>query len=169
CLLGSPSQSFLQAHSHHNPGGFGPLAERKGLTFRSVWDIPWHDADGYPSPPTPSCLFHLTQGFPSSSVISSANPGPQPKDNPMPDTKTITIQGHEVSIPVRYAEGHSLNANEANALNQLMLENIRNNVAGKIKKAADEAKVKPEEVNLDSATIGEGEDQTTLRQFIDNY
>lgn len=48
--------------------------------------------------------------------------------------ETLTIQGLEFTVPVRYAEGHELTAGEASALNQTYHENIRNNLAGKIKK-----------------------------------
>lgn len=50
----------------------------------------------------------------------------------------LTIAGHVFEVPHRYQEGHTLNANEAAALNQTFHENIRNNVAAKIKKATPE-------------------------------
>lgn len=83
-----------------------------------------------------------------------------------------TIQGHEFNFgEPRYAEGHSINANEANALNQVMLENIRNNTASRIKRAAEEQKVKPEEVNLDTTMVPGDEEGSTisLRQSIELY
>lgn len=55
----------------------------------------------------------------------------------MSDTDTITIQGHDFTVPVRYAEGHVLKANEAKALNQTYHENLRNNFAGAVKKAKE--------------------------------
>lgn len=59
------------------------------------------------------------------------------------DTNTITIAGHEFTVPLRYQEMHELTAGEASALNQTYHENIRNNLAGKIKKgeAVDQAAV----------------------------
>jgi outer membrane receptor for Fe3+-dicitrate len=48
-------------------------------------------------------------------------------------THEITIAGSRFSVPLRYAAGHVLNDGEANALNQTMLENIRNNNAAKAK------------------------------------
>ena len=39
----------------------------------------------------------------------------------------------EYSIPQPFAEGHVCTANEANALNQLLAENCRNNFSSKIK------------------------------------
>jgi hypothetical protein len=80
----------------------------------------------------------------------------------------ITIQGHEFEFgAAKYAEGHVVTANEANALNQVRLENIRNNTAAKIKKAADEAGVEPSAVNLD-AQFGD-EAGATLRSVIQAY
>lgn len=46
---------------------------------------------------------------------------------------TITIAGRSFSVEPRYAEGHTLTANEAAALNQTYFENLRNNFAGKMK------------------------------------
>lgn len=51
----------------------------------------------------------------------------------------ITIAGHTFKAPLRYAEGHELTANEAGALNQTYHENLRNNFAGKVKAAAEQA------------------------------
>jgi hypothetical protein len=48
-------------------------------------------------------------------------------------TQTITIAGKPFTAEPRYAEGHVLTANEANALNQTFFENLRNNFAGKAK------------------------------------
>lgn len=47
---------------------------------------------------------------------------------------TITIQGLNFAVPTPYAEGHTLTAPEANALNNLLGENLRNNFAAQIKK-----------------------------------
>lgn len=79
---------------------------------------------------------------------------------------TITIQGHEFDFgQPRYAEGHSVNANEAHALNQVLLENVRNNTASRIKAAAEKAAVAPADVNIDSPN----EAGLTLRQSILDY
>lgn len=43
--------------------------------------------------------------------------------------KTITIQGAQFEINEPYSEGHECSANEAAALNQLLAENARNNLA----------------------------------------
>lgn len=50
----------------------------------------------------------------------------------MPATETITIQKRTFTVPNPYAEGHVVSANEANALNQVFHENIRNNLAKKL-------------------------------------
>ena len=50
----------------------------------------------------------------------------------------ITIAGKVFNAPLRYEEGHELNANEASALNQTYHENLRNNFANKVKDAVEE-------------------------------
>lgn len=52
--------------------------------------------------------------------------------------QTITISGTQYNVAPRYAEGHTLNANEAAALNQTYFENLRNNFAGKAKEGASQ-------------------------------
>jgi hypothetical protein len=52
------------------------------------------------------------------------------------EQEQITIAGHPFTVPTRYAEGHPLTSGEASALNQTFHENIRNNVAARIKKAS---------------------------------
>lgn len=47
--------------------------------------------------------------------------------------RQITINGLAFDVPQPYAEGHQLNEAEASTLNQTYAENIRNNVAGRIK------------------------------------
>lgn len=49
----------------------------------------------------------------------------------------ITIAGETFTAPTPYAEGHTLDANEASALNQLLHENLRNNFAKKVKDAKE--------------------------------
>lgn len=53
------------------------------------------------------------------------------------NTQEITIAGHKFSIPQPYAEGHVLTAGEASALNQTFAENVRNNMAKKVKELGD--------------------------------
>jgi hypothetical protein len=64
------------------------------------------------------------------------------QENTMSDTntatQTLTIQGRTFTIPAPYTAGpRELTAGEAAALNQTMAENIRNNFAGMMKKAAE--------------------------------
>lgn len=47
--------------------------------------------------------------------------------------KQIVIKKVEYSIAQPFAEGHVCTANEANALNQLLVENCRNNFSSRIK------------------------------------
>ena len=65
------------------------------------------------------------------------------------DTQTITIQGSQFQIPMPFSEGHTLNGSEASAMNQLFAENIRNNFAGKMKKAEEKKETVPGQAELD--------------------
>ena len=47
--------------------------------------------------------------------------------------ETYTIAGESFSIPQPYKHGHSLTEGEASQLNQVYAENVRNNLAGKVK------------------------------------
>jgi hypothetical protein len=51
--------------------------------------------------------------------------------------QSVTIQGEMYEIPAPYAEGHQLSAIEAAVLNQTFSENVRNNVAARMKKRAE--------------------------------
>jgi hypothetical protein len=53
--------------------------------------------------------------------------------------QTVTISGKPFTVAPRYAAGHVLTENEANALNQTFFENIRNNFAGKAKDGGTQA------------------------------
>jgi len=63
--------------------------------------------------------------------------------------QNVTIQGRQFVIPAPYAEGHSLDAAEAAAINQLYAENVRNNFASRIKKAEDDKTTPPGQTELD--------------------
>jgi ribosomal protein L16 Arg81 hydroxylase len=52
--------------------------------------------------------------------------------------QTITISGKQFNVAPRYAAGHTLTENEAQALNQTMFENLRNNFATKAKEGASQ-------------------------------
>lgn len=68
-------------------------------------------------------------------------------------TEQITIAGKTFTVPVRYEEGHELTAGEASALNQTYHENIRNNLAKKVKEHED----------------GGTFDQATMQSVVDAY
>lgn len=81
--------------------------------------------------------------------------------------KDITIAGSKFAIPEPYAEGHVLNANEANALNQTWAENIRNNMAEQVKvwlngKDADGDKPAIEAIGFDAA-------QEKIDEYVKTY
>lgn len=65
-------------------------------------------------------------------------------------TEQITIQGVEFTAPVLYFEGHVLTENEAGVLNQTLHENLRNNFAGRVKAAKEEAEKNGTEIDLGS-------------------
>jgi hypothetical protein len=84
--------------------------------------------------------------------------------------RQVTIAGETFEIAAPYEEGHTLNAAEASVLNQTYLENIRNNVAGKIKAAKEAAEKAGTAFSLDTPIGGEGEDAgKTLRQVCNDY
>ena len=65
--------------------------------------------------------------------------------------KTLaTIAGVTVNVPQPFTEGYQLTANEAAAMNQLLTENLRNNIAGRAKKAKDENKTFDMQAELDA-------------------
>lgn len=81
----------------------------------------------------------------------------------------VTIAKEVFAIPSRYEAGHTINEAEANTLNQTLLENIRNNLAGKIKKLQEAEGF----AGLDSK-IAEGEDagktyREVFQAYADNY
>jgi hypothetical protein len=84
------------------------------------------------------------------------------------NTHDVKIQGTVFAIPLRYTAGHPLTEGEAAALNQTFLENVRNNVAPKIKKLQDEGKEIvfdewQKNVNEYAASYEFGERQVSLR------
>lgn len=77
----------------------------------------------------------------------------------MPKT-SITIQGLTFDVDLPYAEGHTVNQFEANALNQTWAENIRNNFASKVSKvleAVEEQRGQGAELSEDELGILRGE------------
>jgi hypothetical protein len=66
------------------------------------------------------------------------------------DMQPLTIQGQQFNIPMPFSAGHVLEASEASAMNQLYAENIRNNFAGKMKKAEEAKETVPGQAELDA-------------------
>jgi hypothetical protein len=60
-------------------------------------------------------------------------------------TKSLTIQGVEFTASTPYLEGHVVTDAEAKALNQVRLENLRNNFAARVKAVKGEAEALTEE------------------------
>ena len=52
--------------------------------------------------------------------------------------RDLVVSGHTFSVPVPYAEGHTINAAEAHTLNQTRIENVRNNLNARFAKLAKE-------------------------------
>ena len=75
--------------------------------------------------------------------------------------REITVSEVVLKVPAPYSEGHTLNAAEANVLNQTLAENLRNNFAGVVK-AAKEAAGSLENVDVESL-------QAQLNAYIENY
>lgn len=55
--------------------------------------------------------------------------------------REITVAGTQLQAPAPYAEGHTLNENEAAVLNQTLAENLRNNFASRVGAAVEKAAV----------------------------
>lgn len=56
-----------------------------------------------------------------------------PEINDNTPRASIMIAGENFNVPQPYAAGHVLSANEASSLNQTYAENVRNNMASKVK------------------------------------
>lgn len=63
---------------------------------------------------------------------------------------TATIAGAEFTVPQPFKAGYVLTENESAALNQLVVENTRNNFAARIKKATEAKKPLPTQADLDT-------------------
>jgi hypothetical protein len=84
--------------------------------------------------------------------------------------KDLNIRGVAIAVQTPYSEGHTLSAVEAAVLNQTFSENVRNNVAGKIK-GFEEAAKKAGTTFSPDATIPEGQDGAggTYRSLLQSY
>lgn len=95
----------------------------------------------------------------------------------------IKVQGHIFTVRAPYAAGHTINENEAGALNQVFGENIRNNAAARMKRGVGQSLNLPEgetptaaqveTADLDAilVTEGDGENAQTisLREAVQRY
>lgn len=61
-----------------------------------------------------------------------------------------TISEHNFTVPQPFTEGHTCTANEAQALNQLLIENVRNNFAQQMKRAGEKGEAIPGQAELDA-------------------
>lgn len=66
------------------------------------------------------------------------------------NTAEITIQGKTFSAPMPFAAGHVLTDVEAAVLNQTFHENLRNNFAGKMKKAQEDKQAELTQADFDA-------------------
>ena len=78
--------------------------------------------------------------------------------------KEITIKGENFTVPAPYSEGHTLTEAEANVLNQTLAENLRNNFAGVVTSAKEEAEKNGTELDL-GALQGQLEEYITEYEF----
>src|SRR5260221_3728041 len=64
---------------------------------------------------------------------------PAQQENKM-NTEQVTVAGKTFSMPCPFDEGHVLTSGEAGQLNQVYHENLRNNIAKKVKDAVESNK-----------------------------
>jgi len=67
--------------------------------------------------------------------------------------RNFVIQDHSFQIPAPFNEGHTCTASEAGVLNQTLAENVRNNLAKRVKESLDKGEF----------------DQTKMQAEIDQY
>jgi|SRR5215207_3210278 len=75
---------------------------------------------------------------------------PKMQFDPSTPRAEVTIQGAVFALPTPFAAGHSLTEGEASAMNQLLAENVRNNVAGKMKARAEKGEVQITQAEVDA-------------------
>lgn len=99
----------------------------------------------------------------------------EPSPIPTPTTEStmsqsLTVQGLQFTVPKPFAEGHVCSAAEASALNQTFAENIRNNVAGKIRAKLEAAnKDKPAEEHITAAGLDLNELAAMVAEYANSY
>ena len=72
-------------------------------------------------------------------------------------TRAFIIQDKSFQLPQPFSEGHPCTGSEAGVLNQTLAENVRNNLAQRVKKAVDED-------NFDQVNM-----QAEIDQYIEEY
>lgn len=77
-------------------------------------------------------------------------------------TDSFIIQDHSFSIPKPFSEGHVCTGSEAGVLNQTLAENIRNNLASRVKKV-------DEENEKTGATFDQASMQAEVDQYVEGY
>ena len=76
--------------------------------------------------------------------------------------KEITVSKTLLSVIQPYEEGHTLTEKEANVLNQVISENLRNNFAPKVKEARELAEAEGGDVDTDAL-------QSQLDEYMSGY
>jgi len=69
----------------------------------------------------------------------------------------VTIQDNKFNVPQPFAVGHVCTENESAALNQILVENTRNNFAKRVKTA------------VENGTFDQGAMQTELDKYLEGY
>lgn len=79
----------------------------------------------------------------------------------------FTIKDLTLKIEAPYEEGHQISAGEASALNQLLRENTRNNLAKKVEELMDKNEWTVEEVRSDPEKLAQF--QTIVDTYVEKY
>lgn len=87
-------------------------------------------------------------------------------DSPVKDA---TVNGLILKARLRYEEGHELTGNEVGVMNQTLIENLRNNFAGRITKACEDAKLEKDEQGKYDPTQLPNEVKAELQRAFDDY
>ena len=77
--------------------------------------------------------------------------------NPETSTSEVTIQDNTFVVPQPFAKGHVCTENESAALNQILVENTRNNFAKRVK------------VAVENGTFDQTAMQTELTKYLESY
>lgn len=91
-----------------------------------------------------------------------------PEINSDTPRRDLTVRGIILSAPLPYSEGHVLEANEANVMNQTWVENLRNNFSPSIVKFYADKNAWDEENEKPTRTLTPNE-VAELQQDFDKY